>query len=197
MTSFDSELREVHPKTRAGWRSWLENNHATLDGVWLVYYRESTGKRRLSWEDAVREALCFGWIDSKVKPVDDQRYKQIFTPRKPRSVWSKINKQHVVELIELELMTDAGLRAVDVAKQNGAWSVLDPVDALLVPTDLESALRESKRAGDAYEALSNSAKRAVLYPLYTAKREETRAKRLADALGALESGESPGRGDSN
>ena len=197
MSSLDSELREIHSKTRAGWRSWLEKNHAKCDGVWLIYYRASTGKRRLSWEDAVREALCFGWIDSKVKPIDGERYKQIFTPRKPRSVWSKINKQHIAELTESDLMTDAGLRAVDVAKENGAWSLLEPVDALIVPADLESALRGSKRAREAYEALSNSAKRAVLYPLYSVKREETRAKRLADALGALESGESLGRGDGN
>ncbi len=189
MSSFDSELREIHPKTRAGWRSWLEKNHAQCAGVWLLYYRASTGKRRLSWEDAVREALCFGWIDSKVNPIDGECYRQIFTPRKPRSAWSKINKQHVAELAEAGLMTDAGLRAVDVAKENGAWSLLEPVDALIVPADLESALRGSKRAREAYEALSNSAKRAVLYSLYSVKREETRAKRLADALGALESRE--------
>lgn len=190
MSSFDSKLREIHPKTRAGWRSWLKENHAKCDGVWLIYYRASTGKRRLSWEDAVREALCFGWIDSKVKPIDDARYKQIFTPRKPRSVWSKINKQYIAELIEAELMTDAGLRAVDIAKKNGAWSLLEPVDALIVPAELESALRRSKRAREAYEALSKPAKRSVLYSLYSAKREDTRAKRLAKALAALEGGES-------
>lgn len=189
MSSFDSKLREIHPKTRAGWRSWLEKNHATCDGVWLIYHRASTGKRRLSWEDAVREALCFGWIDSKAKQIDEERYKQIFTPRKPRSVWSKINKQHIAELIEADLMTDAGLRAVDIAKQNGAWSLLEPVDALIVPAELESALRRSERARDAYEALSNSAKRSVLYSLYSAKREDTRAKRIAKTLAALESGE--------
>lgn len=183
----DRELREIHPKTPAGWRSWLEKNHTTSDGVWLIYYRASTGKRRLSWEEAVREALCFGWIDSKVQPIDTERYRQIFTPRKPQSVWSKVNKQHVAELADAGLMTEAGRRAVDVAKENGAWSFLEPVDALVVPPDLESALRGSKRAREAYQALSNSAKRAVLYPLYSAKREETRAKRLASAVAALES----------
>jgi len=192
MSSFDSKLREIHPKTRAGWRSWLKENHSKCDGVWLVYYRTSTSRRRLSWEDAVREALCFGWIDSKVMPIDDERYKQIFTPRKPRSVWSKINKQHIADLIEAERMTDAGLRAVEVAKKNGAWSLLEPVDALIVPADLESALRGSKRAREAYEALSKSAKRSVLYSLYSAKREDTRAKRLAKALAALEGGKSLG-----
>ena len=194
MSSFDSELLEIHPKTRVGWRSWLQKNHASYDGVWLIYYRASTGRRRLSWEDAVREALCFGWIDSKVKPIDDDRYKQTFTPRKPQSVWSKVNKQHVAALIEAELMTDAGLSAVEVAKENGAWSLLEPVDALIVPADLESALQGSKRAHEAYAELSKSAKRAVLYPLYSAKRQETRAKRLADALAALEGGESVRRG---
>ena len=190
MSSFDSKLREIHPKTRAGWRSWLHENHATCDGVWLIYYRASTGKRRLSWENAVREALCFGWIDSKVKPIDDARYKQIFTPRKPQSVWSNINKQYIAELVKAELMTDAGLRAVDVAKKNGAWSLLEPVDALIIPDDLESALRGSERAREAYKALSTSEKRAVLYSLYSAKREDTRAKRLAKALAELEGGES-------
>ena len=186
MSSFDSELHEIHPKTPTGWRSWLQKNHTTSDGVWLIYYRASTGSRRLTWEEAVREALCFGWIDSKAKSIDDERYKQIFTPRKPKSVWSKINKQHIAELTELGLMSDAGLRAVDVAKKNGAWTFLEPLDALIVPADLESALQWSDSARDAYEALSNSAKRAVLYPLYSAKREETRAKRLADVLVALE-----------
>ena len=188
MASFDSQLREIHPKTRAGWRSWLEKNHATSDGVWLVYYRTSTGRRRLSWEDAVREALCFGWIDSKVKQIDDERFKQIFTPRKPRSVWSKINKQHIAELTEADLMTGAGLRAVEVAKTNGAWSFLEPIDALVVPDDLASALRGSDRAREAYDALSDSDKRAMLYSVYSAKREETRAKRVAAALSSLEDG---------
>jgi uncharacterized protein YdeI (YjbR/CyaY-like superfamily) len=188
MSTFDSKLREIHPKTRAGWRSWLVKNHQKCAGVWLIYYRASTGKRRLSWEEAVREALCFGWIDSKVQPIDDMRFKQMFTPRKPRSVWSKINKQHIVELVDAELMTDAGMRAVEIAKQNGAWSLLEPVDALIVPEDLKSALRRSKRAREAFDALSKSAKRSVLYSLYSAKREDTRAKRLAKALAALESG---------
>lgn len=189
--SFESGLREVHPKTRAGWRSWLQRNHSTSDGVWLIYFRTSTGRRRLSWEDAVREALCFGWIDSKVKSIDDVRYRQIFTPRKPRSVWSKINKQYVDELTEAGLMTEAGLRAVDVAKQNGAWSFLEPIDALIVPEDLAAGLRASERARDTYEALSPSAKRALLYPLYAAKREETRSKRVTETLATLE-GQEPG-----
>jgi uncharacterized protein YdeI (YjbR/CyaY-like superfamily) len=189
MSSFDSKISEIHPKTRVGWRSWLKENHAKSDGVWLIYYRASTGKRRLTWEDAVREALCFGWIDSKVKPIDDARYKQIFTPRKPRSVWSKVNKQHIAELTHADLMTAAGLRAVDIAKKNGAWSLLEPVDALIVPEDLESALRRSKRAREAYESLSTAGKRSVLYSLYSAKREDTRAKRVSEAVSTLESDE--------
>ncbi len=188
MPSFDSRLDEIHPKTRAGWRSWLATNHETSEGVWLIYYRASTGARRLSWEDAVREALCFGWIDSKVKPIDDTRYKQIFTPRKPRSVWSKVNKQYIDELVAAGLMTEAGTRAVEVAKENGAWSLLEPIDDLIVPPDLESALQRSASAREAYDALAPSAKRSMLYTLYSAKREDTRAKRLAAALAALEGG---------
>ncbi|NNL28133.1 MAG: hypothetical protein HKO78_06850 [Acidimicrobiia bacterium] len=104
-------------------------------------------------------------------------------------MWSKINKQYIAELIEAELMTDAGLRAVDIAKKNGAWSLLEPVDALIVPADLEAAFRRSKRAREAYGALSKSAKRSMLYSLYSAKREDTRANRLAKALAELEGGE--------
>lgn len=191
VSSFESRLREIHPKTRAGWRSWLQKHHATSDGVWLIYWRASTGKRRLSWEDAVREALCFGWIDSKSKSLDATRYKQIFTPRKPRSVWSKINKRHVDDLVASERMTEAGLRAVDIAKRNGAWSFLEPIDALIVPPDLRAALDASPRAREAYAALSESRKRGVLFPLYAAQREATRAKRLARLLAALESGALP------
>ncbi len=197
MASFEAELGEIHPETSAEWRSWLEENHSSSGGVWVIYHRASTGNRQLSWEEAVREALCFGWIDSKVKSIDDERYRQIFTPRKPKSVWSKINKQHVAELAELELMADAGRRAVEVAKKNGAWSLLEPVDALILPAELELALQGSERAREAYEALSNSAKRAVLYPLYSAKRPETRAKRVADAFEALEGGGSPSSGSGN
>lgn len=188
MASFESGLTEVHPKTPSGWRSWLAKNHTRSDGVWLIYFRASTGKRRLSWEEAVREALCFGWIDSKVQSIDDERYRQIFTPRKPQSVWSKVNKQHVAELGKAGLITEAGQRAIDVAKENGAWTVLEPIDALLVPADFESALRGSPHARGAYEALAGSAKRALLYSLYTAKREETRAKRLSQAMAELEGG---------
>lgn len=187
---FDDRLRQVHPKTRAGWRSWLASNHETSEGVWLVYYRTSTGKRRLSWEDAVREALCFGWIDSKVQGVDDERYRQIFTPRKPRSVWSKINKEYVDELVEADLMTEAGQRAIDVAKANGAWTFLEPIDGLVVPADLAAALDGSARALAAYELRSPTAKRAILYPIYTAKRDDTRAKRVTEALAELE-GDAP------
>ncbi len=176
---FDVQLREIHPKTRAGWRSWLKENHAKCEGVWLIYFRESTGERRLSWEDAVREALCFGWIDSKIKPIDDMRSKQMFTPRKPRSVWSKVNKRYIAELVEAGLMTAAGMPAVEIAEPNGAWSMLEPVDALSVPTDLQSALRGSKTARESYEALSDPAKRSLLYSVYSAKREDWRAKRLA------------------
>lgn len=186
MSSFESSLGETYPRTRAAWRSWLEDNHETADGVWLIYDRASSGRRELSWEDAVREALCFGWIDSKVKPLDETRYRQIFTPRRPRSVWSKVNKGYIVELTGAGLMTEAGRRAVEVAKANGAWSLLEPVDALIVPDDLEEALRASPEARAAYEARSNSAKRSILYSLYSAKREATRATRLAKVVAALE-----------
>ena len=189
MTSFEDRLTEIHPTSPTEWRSWLEQNHDDAEGVWLIYFRTSTGNRGLTWEDAVREALCFGWIDSKVKPIDDERYKQIFTQRKPKSVWSKVNKQHVAELIDAGLMTDAGLRAIDVAKENGAWTFLDPIDSLTVPPDLAAALAGSPTARTAYEQRSPSARKTILYQVYAAKREETRAKRVAAAIRELEGGD--------
>ncbi len=186
MPSFDESLAEIHPESPETWRSWLADHHETATGVWVVYWRATTGRRRLSWEQAVREALCFGWIDSKINPIDDERYKQVFTPRKPKSVWSRVNKQHVAELTAEGRMTAAGLRTIEVAKANGAWTILEPIDDLVVPEDLGRALDRSPVARAAYEARSDTAKRAVLYPLYTAKRAETRAKRLAAALAELE-----------
>ncbi len=185
--SFDESIIEIHPETPAEWRAWLDANHHSAAGVWLIYFRASTGRRRLSWEQAVQEALCFGWIDSKVQPIDDERYRQVFTPRKPRSVWSKVNKQYVEELTAAGRMTEAGQRAIDVGKANGAWSVLDPIDDLIVPDELAAAFDAAPRARAAYERRSDTAKRSVLFPIHMAKRPDTRARRIAASIAELES----------
>lgn len=128
-------LESIYASDRAVWRSWLERNHLTSSGIWLIYYKVKSGKPSVLYAEAVKEALCFGWIDSKVKSIDEERYQQIFTPRKPKSVWSKLNKQYIEELIDQGLMTDAGLAKITAAQQDNSWTILDAIEALIMPVD--------------------------------------------------------------
>lgn len=176
---------------RKAWRAWLEANHRTSAGVWLVYYKVKSGKPSVRYPEAVKEALCFGWIDSKVNSIDTERYMQIFTPRKRNSVWSKLNKQYIVELIEQGLMTEAGLQKIEAAKQDGSWTSLDAVEALNVPTDLEQALALNEAAGRYFESLSNTSKKLILTWIASAKRPETRAKRIEQTINAAAQNKSP------
>ncbi len=109
MSKFDDQLDSIYARDRNAWRSWLAVNHRTSSGIWLIYYKVNSGQPSVQYGEAVKEALCFGWIDSKVKSLDQHRYKQIFTPRKPTSVWSKLNKQYIEALVAQELMTAIGL----------------------------------------------------------------------------------------
>jgi len=120
-----SELKSFYARDRKAWRNWLQKNHSSSDGVWLIYYKKSSGYRRLEYNDAVEEALCFGWIDSTARPIDHERYTQRFTPRKPKSGWSALNKRRIEKMIEQELMTQAGLDRIEEAKKSGAWEHLD------------------------------------------------------------------------
>src|SRR6187455_3208682 len=119
----------VRPRSRAAWRAWLERRHIKSKGIWLVIAKKHTGLATVSYNDAVEEALCFGWIDTTVYPVDAQFYKQLFTPRKPRSTWAASNKARVLRLIAAGLMTEAGRAAIDVAKRNGSWTSLDGIES--------------------------------------------------------------------
>ncbi|MGB0431005.1 MAG: YdeI/OmpD-associated family protein, partial [Bacteroidia bacterium] len=123
------------PKNQQDWRKWLEDNHQKEDAIWLVYFKKNSPKYNLNWSQAVDQALCFGWIDSLANAIDDDKYKQYFSKRKPKSIWSKVNKDKVKLLIEKSLMTEAGLKAIDIGKANGSWTFLDQVDALIVPED--------------------------------------------------------------
>jgi uncharacterized protein YdeI (YjbR/CyaY-like superfamily) len=127
MSKFDDQLETIYAVDRKAWREWLSQNHCTSPGIWLVYYKVKSGEPSVQYSEAVKEALRFGWIDSKVKSLDEDRYKQIFTPRKPKSVWSKLNKQYLEELVQEGLMTDAGLQKISAAKQDGSWIALDDV----------------------------------------------------------------------
>ncbi|MBE9166095.1 YdeI/OmpD-associated family protein [Pleurocapsales cyanobacterium LEGE 06147] len=182
MPKFDDQLKTIYASERASWREWLEKNHRTSLGVWLIYYKVNSGKPSVQYSEAVKEALCFGWIDSKVKSLDEDRYKQIFTPRKSKSVWSKLNKQYIEELIEQGLMTEAGLEKIEAAKQDGSWNKLDTLEALTIPIDLKQALEANETAKRNFEAFSNSSKKNILVWIDSAKRPETRRKRIEQTI---------------
>lgn len=179
-----SDYPRVHLKTAAEWRRWLRENHAKAPGVWLVSFRRATGKPSVDYEDAVQEALCYGWIDGQLRPIDDERSSLLFTPRRAGSAWARSNKERVRKLIASGRMRPAGLAKIAAAKKDGSWTLLDSVEALEVPPDLRRALARGG-AVKAFNALSNSAKRAHLYRLVAAKRPETRARHLAAIVASL------------
>lgn len=181
-----SDLPVYNAKGRQEWRTWLEQNYATSSGVWLAYYKKGSGKSRLAHDEAVEEALCFGWIDGLLNKLDHERYKVLFSPRKLKSTWSKINKERVERLIAQGLMTPAGMAKVEIAKKNGSWKVLDEVEALTIPDDLALALAANPTAERNFMAFSKSVKKGILNWLRSARRPETRARRIADTVGRAE-----------
>lgn len=172
------DLRRVRPKSRKAWRDWLEKNHASSSGVWLVYAKKHSALPSLSYNDAVEEALCFGWIDSKINPIDDDFYMQVFTPRKPKSDWSASNKDRVERLLAAGLMAPAGLAVVKAAKDSGAWNAMNHVEELIIPPDLEEAIKADPDASRNWATYSTSRRKSVLYRLAGARRPDTRARYL-------------------
>lgn len=174
------EIETYCPKSRTDWRKWLERNHQSKQSVWLVYFKSSTKVASLSWSEAVDEALCFGWIDSTKKILDKERYMQYFSKRKPNSVWSKINKDNVDNLISKNLIQEAGYKTIKIAKENGSWSILDEVEALIIPEDLKKEFDKREGALEYYESLSKSAKKILLGWVVLAKKTETRQRRIIE-----------------
>lgn len=177
---------------RDAWRVWLEANHDKSDGIWLAYYKKDTGKASVQYEEAVEEAICFGWIDSQVKTIDDERYMQRYTPRKKSSVWSETNKERVVKMVEQGRMTEYGMAAVLVAQKGGHWDDLTPVDNLEMPLELETALAANAEAAGKYEHLGPSHQKQYLYWIHSAKTDETRKKRVKKTVKMLVQGKLPG-----
>ena len=178
----------THPTTRAQWRAWLAAHHDQPDGVWLVSWKKATGKPSVPYADAVEEALCVGWVDSKPSSLDDERGMLWFSPRKPGSGWSRPNKERVERVIASGLMTPAGLAVVEAAQADGSWSKLDAVEDLLEPDDLAAALDADPAARAAWDAFPRSAKRGILEWIVQAKRAETRATRVATAVSEAHEG---------
>ncbi|WP_323758084.1 YdeI/OmpD-associated family protein [Roseivirga sp.] len=176
----NKETETYCPNSRADWRKWLEKNHQSEQSVWLIHFKSSTKVASLTWSEAVDEALCFGWIDSTRRTIDEERYMQYFSRRKPNSMWSRVNKEKVDQLIQNNQMTQAGLASIETAKQNGSWTFLDEIEALVIPEDLAAALTNYKGATDFFDGLSKSAKKILLHWVISAKRPETRQKRVSE-----------------
>lgn len=168
----------IHPLTRAEWRAWLEANHAQTAGIWLISYKKATGNARFTYDEAVEEALCFGWIDSKPNKLDAERTMLWFAPRKPATGWSRPNKARVERMTNAGLMSEAGLRKVLQAQQDGSWTKLDQVEDLVVPDDLALALATWPNASLHFTAFPRSAKRGILEWIENAKTAATRARRV-------------------
>jgi uncharacterized protein YdeI (YjbR/CyaY-like superfamily) len=169
----------ICPQSRQHWREWLQANHDQCQSVWLVYHKNASATPTLTWSEAVDEALCFGWIDSQAKPLDKEKYQQLFSRRKPGSGWARVNKEKIVRLIEAGKMMPAGLASIDVAKQNGSWTLLDEVEERRLPADLAQAFEQWPAARSHFLSLSRTNQRMLLLGLVLAKRPATRQQRIA------------------
>jgi uncharacterized protein YdeI (YjbR/CyaY-like superfamily) len=188
MTAMDDADR-VQPATPAEWRAWLDENHRSRPGAWLVTWKKHTGRATVSYDEAVTEALAVGWVDSKGQRLDEDRSMLWFGPRRATSGWSRPNKVRVERLYDEGRMGPSGQRAIDVAHENGSWSLLDDIENLVVPDDLLAALDEHPGARAAWETFPRTTRRATLEWISQAKRPATRAARVAEAA------EKAGRGE--
>ena len=181
MPSLDTHP-QAQPASRAEWRQWLAEHHASAPGVWLVYCKKASGLPSVTYAEAVEEALCFGWIDSHPRKLDAERSQQLYTPRRPKSGWSKVNKERLTRLEAAGQLMPAGLAAIARAKQNGSWESLDAAEAGLVPNDLAAALAADATAARHFAAFAPSARKAILMWVMSAKQPETRARRVAETV---------------
>jgi len=184
-------IETYYPTSRADWRKWLVKNHETKQSVWLLFYNKKSEKVSISWSDAVNEALCFGWIDSKKQTIDEFSYRQYYSKRKPNSTWSKINKEKIEQLVKNGLMSKSGLKSIEIAKQNGFWTILDEVEQLIVPKDLKEVLTSYNNAFEYFDSQSKSSKKMLLYWVASAKRPKTRQKRIEEISKLASKGQKP------
>lgn len=177
-----NDVEDYCPHNKRDWRKWLELNHDKKEAVWLIFYKKKSPDHNLSWSESVDEALCFGWIDSTKRTIDNDKYKQYFSKRKAKSNWSKINKDKVKALIDQGLMEEAGYKSIEIAKENGSWTILDGVEALIIPEDLKEEFANHEGSMEYFESLSKSVKKILLHWIVSAKRKETRQKRILEIV---------------
>ncbi len=185
------QFEQYYARDRQGWRRWLEKNHTSSPGIWLIYYKKGTDEPCVTYEEAVEEALSFGWIDSKVNALDEKRYMQVFTPRKSGSTWSKSNKERVERLMKSGKMTSAGLEKVEASKEDGSWNVLDDIEDLKIPEDLKTALEANETALKHFKTFSDSPKKQILWWIASAKRTDTRMRRIETVVALAEKNKKP------
>lgn len=172
----------VHAETRQQWRDWLTENQSTTKGVWLCSWRTPADGPRCPYPEAVEEAICFGWVDSTSMNLDESRNLQLFTPRRAKSSWTRLNRSRAAEMEERGLMTDAGRAAIAAAKSSGWWTILDTVEDLIDPPDLVAALDAHPAARSSWAAFPPSARKQMLFWIISAGRDETRAGRIAKVV---------------
>ena len=173
-------VEDYCPYNKKEWRKWLELNHNNKEAVWLIFYKKKSPNYNLSWSESVDEALCFGWIDSVKKTIDAEKYIQYFSRRKAKSNWSKVNKDKVKTLIEQGLMKEEGCKSIEIAKENGSWTILDEVEALVIPEELKEEFANYNGSLEYFDSLSKSVKKILLHWVVSAKRTETRQNRILE-----------------
>lgn len=179
----DTADQQLYFTNRDEWRAWLEANHASAKEVWLVHYKKHTGKADLTYEDAVEEALCFGWIDGLLHRIDDEKYALRYSPRKKGSIWSELNKRRVRKLIKQGRMTEAGIAKIQEAKVNGEWRAARlRENETNLPDDLTQALKTNMPAWHNFERLAPSHKKQYIYWITSAKTDKTRQRRVQETV---------------
>uniref|UniRef100_UPI0040475B80 YdeI/OmpD-associated family protein n=1 Tax=Roseivirga sp. TaxID=1964215 RepID=UPI0040475B80 len=173
-------------KNQSEWRNWLDKNHQSEQCIWLIIYKKESKIESVYYPEAVDEALCFGWIDSKPNKRDEQSYYQFFSKRNPKSNWSKVNKDKIERLIRENRMSKTGLEMVEMAKANGAWNALDDVENLITPADLQKAFDQNLKAFKYWKQFPKSVKRGILEWILNAKKAETRHKRIQETVSMAE-----------
>jgi uncharacterized protein YdeI (YjbR/CyaY-like superfamily) len=188
--------KTVHPKTRSSWRQWLQNNHSSSPGVWLIYYKKHSGKRAFSYAESVEEALCFGWIDSVPRKLDEKRAMLKFTPRKPGSAWSQLNKQRIKKLVKSGMMTDAGLSKIKRAKKDGSWHKLTSADSHIdndsLPGELLKGFGRNKKALENFRSFAPGYRKQFLFWISSAKRPGTKEARIKQTIRMAAANKKPG-----
>ena len=181
---------ELYFPQHKAWRSWLEVNHKNYpQGVFLIFYKVAHNTPSMRWEEAVRVALCFGWIDSTVKRMGPDKRRQYFCPRNPKSTWSRLNKQYIKELEDADLIHESGYKLIEIAKETGTWTAMDDVENGIIPKDLEDAFINNSIAFKNYQAFAPSYRKSYLSWLHSAKRDATREKRILEIVRLCEHGQ--------